>query len=150
MGMLTDDEGVEWYLLTFSRILEKGRVGGFHSFRPLFIDIEELRESIVHRRSRREQPWQGAPTMVFLSGSPPNSAVSPPARGGRSRRQQERTEVKAYLLKRPRESACRRSATRRPGAVRQRLGDHIRGIRREWRESRTGSMYRVCHYMRVF
>ena len=34
-----------------------------------------------------------------LSGSPLSSAVLPPAQGGRSRQQQERAEVKAYLIK---------------------------------------------------
>ena len=36
------------------------RVGYFHRFRPLFIGIEVLCESIVHCQWRRERPWQGA------------------------------------------------------------------------------------------
>ena len=107
MGMF-DERRRSWavpWVSGLSHYSRRSWVDYFHGSLPLFISIEELCESIVHRLWCSEPPWHGTLAKVFFAEDyrlPLSSAISLPAPGGRSqRRQQERTLVKAYLLRRP-------------------------------------------------
>ena len=94
MSMLMGDDGVEQYLGCLRWAVFTASVHCSLTSKS-FARVSSIASGTENGLGREY------PRRHFLSGSPLGSAVSPPAQGGRSRRQQERAEVKAYLFKRP-------------------------------------------------
>ena len=100
MGKLMDDDGVERYLGCLGSAVFTAYDHcslASKSFARVSSIASGAENGLSKEHSRRH----------FLSGSLLSSTVSLPAQGGsrRSRWQQERAEVKAYLLKRPSDCA---------------------------------------------